>query len=112
MGGGEVARYLSRYGAQNVAQTILVSSIVPYLAKTPDTPDGVDLMMLGHMSAAMKIDRAKFFTGFFKTFFGEGLLHKPVSNEVLAWTHDLAMMASLKATLACAEAFATHRLPQ
>jgi len=31
----------------------------------------------------------------------------PVSTEVLEWARQLGMMASLKATLACAKAFAT-----
>ena len=52
-------------------------------------------------------DRAHFFTGFFKDFYGVGWLAHPVSNEMLhlAWT--AAMQAGLRPTLASAEAFAT-----
>ena len=42
MGGGEVARYMSRHGAANVKQAILVASIVPYMLKTADNPKGTD----------------------------------------------------------------------
>ena len=42
MGGGEVARYLSRHGGKNVSQAALISSVVPYMLKTEDNPDGTD----------------------------------------------------------------------
>jgi pimeloyl-ACP methyl ester carboxylesterase len=107
MGGGEVARYMSRHDGKNVAQAVLVSAVVPRLLKTPDNPDGVDQSALDQMTEGLKQDRAHFFAGFFTAFFGEGSLDTPVSHELLDWARDVAMMASLKATLACAHAFAT-----
>ena len=44
---------------------------------------------------------------FFPQFYGTGLLRHPVSDAVLEWSRQIAMQASLKATLACAEAFST-----
>lgn len=41
MGGGEIARYLSRYGADKISKAILVSSVVPYMLKTDSNPKGV-----------------------------------------------------------------------
>jgi pimeloyl-ACP methyl ester carboxylesterase len=55
----------------------------------------------------MKKDRAHFFAGFFKDFYGVGLVSQPVSDEVLAWSRNVSMQAGLKATLDCAKAFAT-----
>lgn len=107
MGGGEVARYLSRHDGKNVSQAALISSIVPYMLKTPDNPAGVPAEMFATMTAAMKKDRAAFFAGFFKDFYGVGLVKHPVSDELLENSRDVAMQASLKATLACAEAFGT-----
>jgi non-heme chloroperoxidase len=107
MGGGEVARYMSRYGGKDVTQAVLISAVVPYLLKTGDNPDGMPQAIFDEVAAAIKQDRAQFFTGFFKSFFGEGPLSRAVSQPVLDWARDLAMMASLKATLACAEAFST-----
>ena len=40
MGGGEVARYMSRHGGKGVSKAVLVSSVVPYMLKTDDNPDG------------------------------------------------------------------------
>ena len=107
MGGGEVARYLSRHGGKNVSQAVLVSSVVPYMLKTADNPHGVDPSVFDTMTKGMREDRAKFFGGFFKDFYGVGLLSSPVSDELLEASRQVAMQASLKATLACAKAFAT-----
>ncbi|MES2300955.1 MAG: alpha/beta hydrolase, partial [Pseudomonadota bacterium] len=41
MGGGEIARYLSRHGGRGVSRVALVSSVVPYMLKTEDNPEGV-----------------------------------------------------------------------
>jgi len=107
MGGGEVARYMSRHQGKGVSQAALISSVVPYMLKTPDNPNGVDQSIFNQMTQGMKADRAHFFAGFFKDFFGAGMLSSPVSDEVLHWAWKIAMQASFKATLACANAFAT-----
>jgi non-heme chloroperoxidase len=107
MGGGEVARYLSRHGGRNVAQAVLIASIVPYMLKTADNPNGVEQATFDQMSASLKQDRAHFFANFFKDFYGVGLVSHPVSAEVIEWSRAVAMQASLKATLDCAKAFAT-----
>ena len=107
MGGGEVARYLSRHGGKQVKQAVLIASVVPYMLKTSDNPEGVDPSVFDEMTQAMKEDRAKFWLGFFKHFFGVGLVTSPVSNEVIDWARSVSMQAGLKPTLACAKAFAT-----
>ena len=107
MGGGEVARYLSRHDGKHVKQAILVASIVPYMLKTDSNPDGVDASVFAEMTKGMTEDRAKFWTGFFKDFFGVGLMSHPVSDETLEWARTTSMQAGLWPTLACAKAFAT-----
>ena len=106
MGGGEVARYMSRHGGHGVRQTVLVSSIVPYMLKTADHPDGVDQSVFDGMMHAIKTDRDGFFKGFFKDFYGVGTLGGEVAQDVLDASHDVAMQAYLKATLECVQAFA------
>ena len=107
MAGGEVARYLSRHGGKNVTQAALISSVVPYMLQTPDNPSGVPEAIFAQMTAGMTQDRAHFFANFFQDFYGVGPLHHAVSDEVLESSRNVAMTASLKATLACAQAFAT-----
>ncbi len=107
MGGGEVARFLSRHGTQRVTKAVLISSVVPYMAQTDDNPDGVPQATFDEMTAGMKKDREHFFKGFFKDFYGVGALSSPVSEEVLMNSWRQTMMAGLRPTLAAAKAFAT-----
>ncbi len=107
MGGGEVARYLSKHGTDNVSQAALISSVVPFMLKTADNPTGVDQSVFDDMTAGMEDDRAAFMQTFAKGFFGVGLLTSPVSHAVLDGFFQSAMMAGLHPTLACANAFAT-----
>ncbi|MDO9354339.1 MAG: alpha/beta fold hydrolase, partial [Solirubrobacteraceae bacterium] len=57
MGGGEIARYLSRHGAQRIAKVALVSSVVPYLLKGDSNPDGVDASVFADMKSQIRKDR-------------------------------------------------------
>lgn len=107
MGGGEVARYLSRHDGLLVSQAALVSSVVPYMLKTADNPQGTDAETFQSIAKGIKQDRAKFFAGFFKEFFGVGLVSHPVSAENLNLAWGMAMQAGLRPTLACAESFSS-----
>ncbi|MDB5885879.1 MAG: alpha/beta hydrolase fold protein [Polaromonas sp.] len=107
MGGGEVARYMSRHGGKSVSKAVLVSSVVPFMLKTDDNPQGTAKDVFDKMTQGMQEDRAEFFAKFFEAFYGVGMISSPVSEEVIEWSRQTAMQASLKATLACAAAFAT-----
>ena len=105
MGGGEIARYLSRHGTARIARVALVSSVVPYLLKADDNPDGVDQAVLDEMKSQIRKDRFAFLGGFAKQFYGVGMVSSPVSKELMDWTFILAIMASPKATINCVDAF-------
>ena len=107
MGGGEIARYLSRHQGNGVSRVALVSSVVPYMLQTDDNPDGVPQATFDQMTEGMLKDRAAFFTDFFEDFYGVGWVSQPVSEEVLDLSWITAMQAGLRPTLAAAKAFAT-----
>lgn len=107
MGGGEVARYMSRHGGKNVVQTALIASIVPYMLKTSDNPHGVEQSSFDQITKAIQQDRPGFYAGFFKDFYGVTALSQSVSDECLEWTRSVAMQGCLKATLDCAKAFSS-----
>ena len=107
MGGGEVARYMSRHGGKGVVKAGLISSVVPFMLKTADNPDGTDAEIFDKMTKGMKEDRARFFGSFFKDFFGVGMVSHPTSDETVQAACNVAMQAGLRPTLACAKAFAT-----
>jgi non-heme chloroperoxidase len=108
MGGGEVARYLSRHaGSSTVRKAALVSSVLPFRLQTSDNPAGTPQATFDATAEALNADRPAFLAGFFKSFFGVNLLSHPVSPELLTWASNVAMQGSLQATLACAKAFSS-----
>ena len=107
MGGGEVARYMSRHGGKGVSQAALISSVVPYMLKTQDNPNGTDQSVFDQIAEGIAKDRPAFFRSFFKDFFGVGVISHPVSDATLEWAWRLAMQAGLWPTLAAAKAFGT-----
>lgn len=107
MGGGEVARYMARHRGQSVAKCALISSILPFRLKTDDNPAGTEAAAFDKTALALNTDRAQFFSGFFKTFFGEDTEDRPVSAELLEWARGVALQASLKATIECMRSFSS-----
>jgi non-heme chloroperoxidase len=105
MGGGEVARYMSRYQGARVKNVIFVSAVTPYLLKTDDNPNGVDKSTFDDMIENLGKDRPDFLNSFGKKFYGEGLISRPVSQSTLEWSQSLALMASPRATTACVKSW-------
>ena len=105
MGGGEVARFLTKQGKNRVNKAVLASSIVPHVAQSESNPNGVPRDQLEKMTDKIKEDRAAFMHSFFKTFFGVGVVSSPVSDQLLMNAWRQAMMAGLRPTLAAAKAF-------
>jgi pimeloyl-ACP methyl ester carboxylesterase len=105
MGGGEVARYLSKYNGARVARAIFVSAVTPYLLKTGDNPDGIDKSTFDDIIENLGKDRPDFLATFGKQFYGVGVLNHPVSQATLDWSQNMALMASPRATTACVKAW-------
>src|SRR5438552_9574827 len=102
MGGGEVARYLGKYGSKSVSKAVFISSVPPFLLKTPDNPEGVDGSVFDGIEKAVAADRYAFFTEFFKNFYNTDLLlAKRVSEQAVQASWNLAAGASATASLAC-----------
>ena len=105
MGGGEVARYMSRHQGARVSKVVFISAVTPYLLKTEDNPDGVDKSTFDEMLEGIGKDRADFLGTFFKGFYGVGALSHPVSQAVLDWSQSIALQATPRATTECVKAF-------
>jgi len=102
MGGGEVARYLGKYGSKGVSKAVIISGVPPFLLKTPDNPEGVDGSVFEGIQQAVAADRYAFFTEFFKNFYNTDLLlNKRVSEQAVQASWNLASGASATASLAC-----------
>jgi pimeloyl-ACP methyl ester carboxylesterase len=107
MGGGEVARFLSKQGRGRVSHAVLISSVVPKVLQSDDHPDGVPQAKLDQITQQMTEDRAGFLKTFLHQFYGWGVLSRPVSEAVLDASFQQALMAGARPTYAAAEAWAT-----
>ena len=107
MGGGEVARYISRYGPDKIDKIVLVSAVTPFMLQTDDNPDGLAQETFDGFAEKIRDDRADFMVGFGKMFYGVGLLSKPVSQAYLDWNQAVVMHSSSRATLECLKSFST-----
>ncbi|MCT9819782.1 alpha/beta hydrolase [Microbacterium sp. W1N] len=85
MGTGEIARYLSRYGAGRVSRAAFLGSLEPFLLITDDNPDGAgDQAFFDGTSAAVREDRYAFLSGFFKDFYNlDEFLGSRISQEAV-----------------------------
>jgi pimeloyl-ACP methyl ester carboxylesterase len=105
MGGGEVARYVGKYGKARVARAVFAGAVPPYLYKTAGNPEGaLDDATIGQFEEGVKKDRLAFLEGFTKMFFSvKGKLM--VSEAQRAYAQNIASFASPKGTLDCIAAF-------
>ncbi|MCB4767855.1 alpha/beta hydrolase [Ancylobacter sp. Lp-2] len=59
MGGGEVARYIARYGQSRVSKVAFVSSVTPFLLKTATNPTGAPKELFDTFRAAVQANRSQ-----------------------------------------------------
>ena len=106
MGGGEVARYLAKYGTTRVAKAVFAAAVPPYLYKAEDNPEGgLDDATIKQFQDGVSSDRMAFLDHFTTLFFsahGKVL----VSELQRVYARDIAAFASAKGTLDCIGAFA------
>ena len=108
MGGGEVARYLGKYGSKRVERVVFLSSVPPFLLKTPDNPSGVDKSVFDGIMKAISVDRLAFLSKFFSDFYNVDILEgKRVSKQVVQFSWNVAAGASPKGTFDCVSAWLT-----
>jgi non-heme chloroperoxidase len=105
MGGGEVARYIGKYGTSRVAKAMLIGAVPPFLLKTADNPGGVDGSVFDDMLAGVTKDRVGFLEAFMKNFFNWTPGSGTPSDDVVAFSKSIAWTASPIGTQQCIVAF-------
>jgi non-heme chloroperoxidase len=106
MGGGEVVRYISRYGTDRVAKAVLAAAVPPYLYKSEDNPEGgLDDATVQQFQDGVRADRIAFLDDFMTNFFAAGDRHDLISEPARLYHREIAEFASPKGTLDCIAAF-------
>ena len=105
MGGGEIARYIGKYGTKRIAKVVLISAVTPFMLKTEDNPEGADKHKFDEMIDQLTADRPAFLVNFAQHFYGLNKVKGAVSQALLDWNQMLCLMSSAKATTACVRSF-------
>ena len=104
-GGGEVTRYIGRYGTKRVAKAILVDAVTPGLLKTAKNPEGIPIEEFDKLRAGIMADRSQFWKDFSIPFYGVNRPGATVSQGVLDAFWLLSMQAGFLAAYDCIRAF-------
>ena len=99
-GGGEVARYVARYGQPQgrVAKAVLVSAVPPLMVKTENNPGGTPIEVFDGFRAALAANRAEFYQDVASgPFYGFNRPNAKVSQPVIQNWWRQGMMGGAKA---------------
>ncbi len=95
-GGGEVARYIGKYGTQRVARAVLLAAVPPIMLKSAANPEGLPIELFDGLRAALAKDRAQAYRDFASPFYGANRPGAQVSQSILDQFWLWSMQAGLK----------------
>ena len=104
LGTGELARYIGQHGTDRVRSCVMIESLAPTFAKSPENPQGADRAAVSGVQQAILGDRYAWLSGLLGDFLNlEQYLGKRVSEETVRAMWQAGADASPLATWACPE---------
>lgn len=104
-GGGEVARYVAKYGAGKVKKAVLIGAVPPIMLKTANNPGGLPLSVFDEFRAALAANRAQFYKEVPTPFYGFNRDGAKISEGAKDNWWRQGMMGGIKAQYDCIKAF-------
>ncbi len=104
-GGGEVTRYIGKFGTKRVAKVVLISAIPPLMLKTPANPEGTPIDVFDQLRAGVQADRSQFFKDLSAPFYGANRPGSTVSQGVRDTFWTQGMLCGLNAAYDCIKVF-------
>ncbi|MEO5759198.1 MAG: alpha/beta hydrolase [Mesorhizobium sp.] len=106
-GGGEVARYVARYGSQGrIAKAVLIGAVPPIMLKTPANPGGLPMEVFDGFRSGVAANRAQLYVDVpAGPFYGFNRPGAQVSQGVIDNWYRQGMMGGTKAHYDCIKAF-------
>jgi non-heme chloroperoxidase len=104
-GGGEVARYIGRYGTKRVAAAVLIGAVPPVMVKSAANQDGLPIEVFDGLRKSLANDRSQFYKDFALMFYGANRPGATVSQGALDQFWLQCMQAGLKNAYDCIKAF-------
>ena len=94
-GGGEVARYVGRYGTKRVAKAVLIAAVPPLMLKTAANPEGLPIEVFDKMRADLLKNPSQFYKDLATPFYGANRPGAEVSQGTLDQFWLWSMQAGL-----------------
>jgi non-heme chloroperoxidase len=104
-GGGEVARYVGRYGTSRMAKAVLIGAVTPLMLKTNANPGGLPIEVFDEIRANVLTDRSQFFKDLTLPFYGANRPDAQVSQGLRDSFWLQGMTAGFKGVIDCIKAF-------
>lgn len=104
-GGGEVARYIGRYGTKRVAKAVFIGAIPPVMVKSNANPGGTPIEEFDKLRASVQTDRAQLWKDLSLPFYGYNRPGAKVSEGVRETFFLQSVMAGFPASYFCIKAF-------
>jgi non-heme chloroperoxidase len=104
-GGGEVARYIGRYGTKRVARAVLIAAVPPIMLKSAANPEGLPMEVFDAIRASLVKDRSQAYRDFAVQFYGANREGAKVSPGVLEQFWLWSMQSGLKNAYESVKAF-------
>lgn len=96
-GGGEVIRYVAKYGKGRVAKAVLISAVTPIMVKTGTNPDGIPMSIFDEIRQGTAFNRPQYFQDFTIPFYGYNREGAKISQGIRDNWWRQGMMGSVKA---------------
>ena len=104
-GGGEVVRYIGKYGSARVAKAVLIGAVPPIMVKTEANPGGLPLSVFDGIRAGVVADRSQFFKDLSLPFYGYNKPGAKISEGVRDEFWREGMASGIKPSYDCIKAF-------
>ena len=111
-GGGEVARYIGRYGTKRVAKAVLIGAVPPLMLKTEKNPGGLPMKVFDDIRANVVADRSQFFKDLTMPFYGYNRPGAKISEGVRESFWLQGMMCGFPGAYFCIKAFSETDLTE
>ncbi|HJZ79778.1 MAG TPA: alpha/beta hydrolase [Pyrinomonadaceae bacterium] len=113
-GGGEVARYIGRYGTKRVAKAVLIAAVPPLMLQTPDNPEGLPIDVFDKLRADLLKDPSQFYKDLATPFYGANRPGAKVSQGMLdqfwLWSMQAGLLNAYESIKAFSETDQTEDL--
>jgi non-heme chloroperoxidase len=111
-GGGEVTRYVGRYGTSRVAKVVLLGAIPPLMLKTDANPEGLPIEPFDQIRAGVLADRSQFYRDLAFPFYGANRDGSNVSPGARDAFWLMSMTVGIKGAYDCIKAFSETDLTE